>query len=139
MGIVIRPITGEGAKEALALYEKEPTMFEPKYMAIEDMFRVSPYEVVRQGVRVAYFGLTHWENDKQSVLCFVIVKEPYRRKGLFWEIVEFAKKRTPKNHALLINASKGNILANFIYRKRFLYLGDDGDLWYEIKKKPPQP
>ncbi len=94
------------------------------------------YQVVNKDNYVmGFFALCYWENE--VVLACLFVFEDFRNMGVFNAITKFAKRKTPWNCWLTINAMRTNTLANEIYDRKFKFFRydkEDDINWYIMKR-----
>ena len=112
----ITPLNGEFREKVRDILIKHPEYYD----GYDDLtvLHAHFYQVLTQAGELAgFFALCTWTNE--VVLACVFVIEEFRNQGIFNQMVEFAKKKTPKNSWLTINAMRTNNLANEIYTKKF--------------------
>lgn len=130
MKTYIYPIHGEYVDEVLSIIVAHPEWYGETDKA--NLLHPHFYILVdTDGKLIAFFGIAAWVEE--DVLCYVYVKDEYRRQGLFNKMVKYVKDHC-YTKSITIGACKGNDLANKIYGDKFLPLGlgDDGANHYII-------
>ena len=106
-----------------------------------DLMRVQFWDIIDKKCNLlGFFGCSYrqLENKNECIICYVFVKEEYRKQGLFKKLIDFVIDNNTEFELITIGSTWKNELALSIYSKKFEYLGEDEEengTWFSVKNE----